>query len=132
MAVIGNGFALAFALKPLVLPGILALPVVYEQSEQAKLLRELIESNVSTFEEIQRRCPVENLKALKLRAIQMTALGLWVLSHSASLCRRPAAVTPCRSSRTARGGQRSVTDPHPGGTNGHVQCHCQRQQPMLL
>lgn len=76
----GNGFALAFALKPLVLPGIIALPVIYEQSEQDKLLREFIESNVSTFEEIQRRCPVENLKALKLRAIQMTALGLWVLS----------------------------------------------------
>jgi hypothetical protein len=76
----GNGFALAFALKPLVLPGVLPLPVIYEQSEQDQLLREFIESMVSAFEDTQRRCPIENLLALKLRAVQMTALGLWVLS----------------------------------------------------
>jgi Protein of unknown function (DUF2971) len=76
----GTGFALAFALTPLVLPGVLALPVIYDESQQDKLLRGFIESNVRALEEIQPRCPLQDMRALRARAIQMTALGLWILS----------------------------------------------------
>lgn len=76
----GTGFAIAFALKPLVIPGVLPLPVLYDPVAQDKLLRDFIESNAKLFDELKRECPHENLWALRQRAIQFTALGLWTLA----------------------------------------------------
>lgn len=76
----GKGFALAFALKPLVIPGVLAIPVIYNSVEQDTLLRDFIEANAKVFADISKQCPREESWALRQRAIQFTALGLWVLS----------------------------------------------------
>ena len=76
----GKGFAIAFALKPLVIPGILPLPVLYDPVAQDKLLRDFIESNVKLFDELRHKCPQENLWGLRQRVIQFTALGLWTLA----------------------------------------------------
>ncbi len=76
----GTGFALAFALKPLVIPGILPLPVLYDPEAQEKLLREFIEVNAELFDKLSQECPAEELWALRQRAIQWTALGLWTLA----------------------------------------------------
>ena len=59
-----TGFALAFALKPLVIPGILALPVLYEPKAQDKLLREFIETNAKLFDKLSQDCPSEELGLL--------------------------------------------------------------------
>lgn len=77
----GTGCALAFALKPLVIPGTLARPVIYDEGEQDRLLRDFVESNVRAFDDISARCPTDqDLRALRYRAIHLTALGLWILS----------------------------------------------------
>ena len=76
----GTGFALAFALKPLVIPGILPLPVLYEPEAQETLLREFIETNAKLFDKLSQDCPSEVLWALRQRAVQWTALGLWTLA----------------------------------------------------
>lgn len=76
----GTGYALAFGLKDLVIPGVLAKPVLYDPLAQDKLLREFIESNAGVFGDISRGCPREESWALRQRAIQFTALGLWVLA----------------------------------------------------
>jgi len=76
----GTGFALAFAPKPLVIPGILLLPVLYDPEAQEKLLREFIETNAKLFDKLSQECPSEDLWALRQRAVQWTALGLWTLA----------------------------------------------------
>lgn len=76
----GTGFALAFALKPLVIPGILPFPVLYDSEAQEKLLREFIEANAKLFDKLSQDCPGEELWALRQRAVQWTALGLWTLA----------------------------------------------------
>ena len=76
----GKGFAIAFALKPLVIPGVLPLPVLYDPVAQDKLLRDFIESNLKLFGELRHKCPHNNLLGLRQRAIQFTALGLWTLA----------------------------------------------------
>lgn len=76
----GTGFAIAFALKPLVIPGVLPLPVLYDPVAQEKLLCDFIESNTKLFDELRHECPHENLWGLRQRAIQFTALGLWTLA----------------------------------------------------
>ena len=55
----GKGFAIAFDLKPLVIPGVLPLPVLYDPVAQDKLLRDFIESNLKLFGELQHKCPHE-------------------------------------------------------------------------
>jgi hypothetical protein len=75
----GTGFALAFALKPLVIPGVLPIPIIYDPLEQEKLLRGFIESNARVFDNISGDCPREESWGLRQRAAQLTALGLWVL-----------------------------------------------------
>jgi hypothetical protein len=76
----GTGFAIAFALRPLVIPGILPLPVLYDPVAQDKLLRDFIESNARLFDVLRHECPHEDVWALRQRAIQFTALGLWTLA----------------------------------------------------
>jgi hypothetical protein len=76
----GTGFAIAFALKPLVIPGVLPLPVLYDPVDQDKLLCDFIESNTKLFDELRHDCPHENLWGLRQRAIRFTALGLWTLA----------------------------------------------------
>jgi hypothetical protein len=76
----GKGFAIAFALKPLIIPGILPLPVLYDTTAQEKLLRDFIDSNAKLYAKLKNKCPHENLLALRLRAIQLTAYGLWTLA----------------------------------------------------
>lgn len=76
----GKGFAIAFALKPLVIPGVFPLPVLYDPVAQDKLLRDFIESNTKLFDELRHKCPHENLWGLRQRAIQFTAMGLWTLA----------------------------------------------------
>ena len=76
----GTGFALAFDLKRLGIPGILRLPVLYNPEAQEKLLREFIETNVKLFENLRQHCPSETLWTLRQFAVESTALGLWTLA----------------------------------------------------
>ena len=76
----GKGFAIAFALKHLVIPGVLPLPVLYDPAAQDNLIHEFIESNMKLFCELKQKCPRQELLLLRQRAIQFTAFGLWTLA----------------------------------------------------
>ena len=76
----GKGFAIAFALKHLVIPGVLPLPVLYDPAAQDKLIHDFIESNMKLFCELQQECPRQDLLLLRQRAVQFTAFGLWTLA----------------------------------------------------
>lgn len=76
----GKGFAIAFALKPLVIPGVLPLPVLYDPVAQDKLLHDFIATNTKLFHGLLEECPREDFWALRQRAVQFTALGLWTLA----------------------------------------------------
>ena len=76
----GKGFAIAFALKPLVIPGVLLLPVLYDQVAQNKLFHDFVESNLKLYGELLHGCPREKSWALRQRAINYMALGFWILA----------------------------------------------------
>jgi hypothetical protein len=77
----GTGFALAFKPKPLVIPGTLLLPVVYDIEEQDKLLRAFIESTDHLFKRISALGHNDDTAfRLRQRAVHWTALGLWTLA----------------------------------------------------
>lgn len=76
----GTGFAIAFGLKSLVIPGILPIPVLYDPLVQDKLLREFVESSAQLFDNLLQECPPAESAALRQRVIQWTALGLWTLA----------------------------------------------------
>lgn len=76
----GAGVALAFALKPLVIPGLLAIPVLYDPVAQDRLLGDFIESAWLLFEGLLRKCPEHLMGRLRERGLQWTALGVWVLA----------------------------------------------------
>jgi hypothetical protein len=76
----GTGCSLAFGLKPLLISGILCLPVIYDAPTQDKILREFLESNVKVFKKLSLECLPEDSWRLRQRAIQWTALGLWTLA----------------------------------------------------
>ena len=76
----GKGFAIAFALKPLIIPGILPLPVLYDPVAQDKLLQDFSETNIKLYSNLLAECPREDFLAFRQRAVQFTALGLWTLA----------------------------------------------------
>jgi hypothetical protein len=76
----GTGFALGFALKPLVIPGVLPIPVLYDLAAQDRVLREFIESSGKLLSDLSQDCPAEESWASRQRAVQWTALGLWTLA----------------------------------------------------
>jgi len=77
----GTGCAIAFGLKALVIPGILAFPVLYDPTSQDALLRVYIEDSAQLFHDLAKRCTTTlELARLRGRAIQWTVLGIWVLA----------------------------------------------------
>jgi hypothetical protein len=55
-----TGFALAFALKPLVIPGILAFPVLYDPEAQEKFLGELSKQTSDSSTSSRKNAPLRN------------------------------------------------------------------------
>ncbi len=77
---LGAGVALAFAVKPLIIPGLIAIPVLYDPAAQDKLLGDFIESAWRLLEGFFRKCPEHLVGRLRERGLQWTALGAWVLA----------------------------------------------------
>lgn len=76
----GTGMALAFAMKPLVIEGVLPNQVLYYPSTQDRILRHFIEKSLFLFDKLARDCPARDMKALRLRAGHYSALGIWTLA----------------------------------------------------
>jgi hypothetical protein len=76
----GTGFALALGLKPLVIPGTLAFPVLYDPQEQEHLLGEFIEKAAAGLGTLSKQCPASDLEVLARCSAEFTALGVWALA----------------------------------------------------
>jgi hypothetical protein len=76
----GTGFALGFGIKQLLIPGILALPILYDSEGQERLLREFMTGGAALFHRLSQACAAEHRDVLRLRAIHWTALGVWTLA----------------------------------------------------
>jgi hypothetical protein len=76
----GTGFALALGLKPLVIPGTLAFPVLYDPPAQEQLLGEFIEEATAGLDALSTQCPGRDLDVLARCSTELTALGVWALA----------------------------------------------------
>jgi len=76
----GKGMALAFGMKPIVVPGTLFLPVIYERKAQEQLISQFVEASAALFRTLVQSCPESQRNALLKFAVQITALGIWTLA----------------------------------------------------
>jgi hypothetical protein len=76
----GKGAALAFGMKPLAVPGLLFLPVIYDPAQQDRLLGDFAEAVAAQVANLSRHWPFKEFIALSRLSIHLAALGFWTLA----------------------------------------------------
>jgi hypothetical protein len=76
----GRGAALAFGMKPLVLPGFLFSPVTYDPARQDGMFEGFIDSVAPLVQRLSRNCPAGEIHTMRKLSIHLTALGIWTLA----------------------------------------------------
>lgn len=76
----GKGAALVFAMRPLVLPGMLFLPVIYDPERQDRVIEEFIDSVALPIQCLSQNCPADEAHTMRKLSIGLTALGIWTLA----------------------------------------------------
>jgi Protein of unknown function (DUF2971) len=76
----GKGAALAFGMKPLAVPGLLFLPVIYDPAQQDRLIGEFVEAVATQVTRLSKHWPFNQFVALRRLSIHLAALGLWTLA----------------------------------------------------
>jgi hypothetical protein len=76
----GRGAALAFGMKPLVVPGLLFLPVIYDPAHQDRLVEGFIDSVAHLVKRLSQNWPSAEARNLRKLSIHLTALGIWTLA----------------------------------------------------
>jgi hypothetical protein len=76
----GKGVALVFGMKPLVVPGMLFLPVIYDPAQQDRFIDAFIDSVAPLIDRLSRNCPGGEVHTMRKLSIQLTALGIWTLA----------------------------------------------------
>jgi hypothetical protein len=76
----GKGAALAFGMKPLAVPGLLFLPVIYDPARQDLLIGEFLDAVATQVTRLSQHWPLNEFLALRRLSIHLAALGLWTLA----------------------------------------------------
>ena len=76
----GEGAALAFAMRPLAVPGLLFLPVIYDPAQQDRLIGEFVDAVAIQVTRLSQHWPFKEFLALRRLSIHLAALGLWTLA----------------------------------------------------
>lgn len=76
----GKGAALAFGMRPLAMPGLLFLPVIYDPAQQDRLMGDFAEAVAAQVASLSRHWPFKEFIALRKLSIHLAALGLWTLA----------------------------------------------------
>jgi hypothetical protein len=76
----GRGAALAFGMKPLVVPGLLFLPVIYDPAHQDRLIEGLIDSVVILVKRLSQNWPFAEFRNLRTLSVHLAALGIWTIA----------------------------------------------------
>ncbi len=76
----GKGIALAFGMKPIVVPGTLFLPVIYESTIQEQLIGQFIIDIAQLLKSRMSGCPQSDRDKLCEFAVRVAALGIWTLA----------------------------------------------------
>lgn len=76
----GRGAALAFRMKPLVLPGLQFLPVIYDPADQDRLIERFIDSVAIVVERLSKTWPFAEFRNLRALSVHLAALGIWTIA----------------------------------------------------
>jgi hypothetical protein len=76
----GRGAALAFGMKPLVVPGLLFLPVIYDPAHQDRLIEGFIDSTAILVKRLSQNWPFGEFRNLRTLSVHLAALGIWTLA----------------------------------------------------